>query len=409
MVPYEEYLKCTCGLIASATSDVIDLAVSATNSFEIPIDHAAKGIISSLRLPETSKPFISELLTTRPDTRTRSFFDAEEELLLDRFNQTNFEPRLQLGPAYSASTVSRSLPFSVALRVKNLGAFDVSSNACPPVFITYHWLDRFGHVIHFEGSRSALPVVLKPGMEVTVLVDVVPPPTLDSTHEELTLRFHVIKELVERYAAVYDHVVRLSEDKEQSPIDRSDGRPFSETLDGQLGAQFLRSHLSPQDLVIEIGGGLRPLYYDSFPANQEVCFVNNDASLSLLRLAKHLHPREGIMLRADATRLPFFDNTASAVIFARAMHHFPNLYEQFKEVHRILRPNGKLFLICEPVGSAYDDHVRALIASGVNEQIFPQGAYDRLAKETGFLRNDCQLDWGFSFKGAFSALKANRN
>lgn len=274
------------------------------------------------------------------------------------------------------------------------------------MFITYHWLDRFGRAIHFEGSQSALPVVLTPGIEVTALVDVIPPPILDSTYEELTLHFHVIKEFVDRYAPVYDHVVRFSEDKEKPPIDRSDERPFSETLDGQLSAQFLRSHLSPQDLVIEIGGGLRPLYYDSFPANQETCFINNDASLSLLRLAKHLHPLEGIMLRADATRLPFSDNTASAVIFSRAMHHFPNLYEQFTEVHRILRPNGRLFPICEPVGSEYDDHIRDLIASGVNEQIFPQGAYDRIANETGFRSHACQLDWGFSFKSVYIALKA---
>jgi hypothetical protein len=65
------------------------------------------------------------------------------------------------------------------------------------------------------------------------------------------------------------------------------------------------------------------------------------------------------------------------------------------------KPDGVMFLLCEPVAVAYDDLMKRLIGNGVNEQVLPAGIYARLGEEAGFRLEDAQCDWGFSFKGLF--------
>jgi hypothetical protein len=60
-----------------------------------------------------------------------------------------------------------------------------------------------------------------------------------------------------------------------------------------------------------------------------------------------------------------------------------------------------LFLLCEPIGFTYDDWTKQLIRSGVNEQVFPSGIYERVASEAGLSLVAAQVDWTFSFKGVF--------
>lgn len=389
-------LSCECSFSSTLDNGVIDLTVPWPEQTDLPSEQAVRGIMHSLGLAETSRIFLNDAIQP-PEASGNSFFDAEEALLLERFGLTNFEPTLQLGPAYSAEEVAVGQQFSVAIRVRNNGAFEVSSSADIPVYISYHWLDMKGKVVAFEGARSPLPAVLKPGGEMTVLADITP---VDLKPGQHILRFHAIKEMVERYPDHYDHRVSVVRKLAPPPVDKGN-QPFSEHFDGQLGAAFLATHLKPDGLVIEIGGGLRPIYYDAFPAAQDALFVNMDASVRLLRMAKHINPREGVMMRANAITMPFADNSASAVIFCRSIHHFPSMADELKEVFRVLRPGGALYLICEPVGTAYDEHTINLIAQGVNEQVFPPGAYERVARETGFTIGPIQVDWGFALKGVF--------
>ena len=73
----------------------------------------------------------------------------------------------------------------------------------------------------------------------------------------------------------------------------------------------------------------------------------------------------------------------------------------------MLKPNGLLFLMCEPVGHEYDDLVKNLIRQNVNEQAFPLDGYLAICDRAGLEPVDLQVDWGFSLKGVFRPAGAS--
>jgi ubiquinone/menaquinone biosynthesis C-methylase UbiE len=54
----------------------------------------------------------------------------------------------------------------------------------------------------------------------------------------------------------------------------------------------------------------------------------------------HLH-----LVQANSSRLPFKDNAFDAVTCAHSFHHYPRQEWAVAEMHRVLRPDGKLLII----------------------------------------------------------------
>jgi ubiquinone/menaquinone biosynthesis C-methylase UbiE len=105
--------------------------------------------------------------------------------------------------------------------------------------------------------------------------------------------------------------------------------------------------------------------------------------------------------RFDANAMPMASDSIDVAVFSRSLHHFEDPVCVLRECRRVLRPDGLLFLLCEPVAILYDEPTKALIRSGVNEQMFPVDGYEAMIAEAGFEAADLDLDWGFSLKGAF--------
>lgn len=334
-----------------------------------------------------------------------SFFDAEEMIFLDRFAIKNFEPRLGPSILYLPSRAKADATFHAAVRVKNLSAFPVSSEGGNPVLLSYHWYQG-NHLVEFEGLRSSLQIDILPGMDVTVPVQIKAPRAPGSYRlQVLPVQEHV------RWMdeAVIDGQITIDRNRFDSHPDRTSGNIFSEHYDGQLAAEFIDQHFSakPSGTVVEIGGGIRPCFLDSkIGGAWSGTFINSDVSVRLLRIAALLEAKRGnrksLQIRLDANQLPLPDASVDVVVFCRAIHHFENLNVILREVARVLKVNGgQLFLLCEPIGSAYDDWTKQLIRSGVNEQVFPSGIYERAANEVGLGLVAAQVDWTFSFKGVF--------
>jgi ubiquinone/menaquinone biosynthesis C-methylase UbiE len=51
------------------------------------------------------------------------------------------------------------------------------------------------------------------------------------------------------------------------------------------------------------------------------------------------------VVQADSQRLPFADNSFDAVTCSHSFHHYPKQDAVLSEMHRVLRPDGRLFLI----------------------------------------------------------------
>jgi len=100
--------------------------------------------------------------------------------------------------------------------------------------------------------------------------------------------------------------------------------------------------------ILDIGCGtgqfaasLRERFPDSqvWGLDLSTCMLRKACSRSTL-LDDRLH-----LVQADSERLPFADNNFDAVTCSHSFHHYPHQASVLREVHRVLRPGGRLLLI----------------------------------------------------------------
>lgn len=80
--------------------------------------------------------------------------------------------------------------------------------------------------------------------------------------------------------------------------------------------------------------------------------------------------------KADATKLPFPDNTFDCVYSLGVIHHIPEADRVLAEVFRVLKPGGKVMLALYHKWSAY--HLKLLIVQGVLKGHLLRAGYDGL-------------------------------
>jgi SAM-dependent methyltransferase len=74
-------------------------------------------------------------------------------------------------------------------------------------------------------------------------------------------------------------------------------------------------------------------------------------------------PAAGDFVQADAARLPFPSHVFDAVIANHSLEHFERLDDAFKELGRVVRPEGSLY-IAVPDASTFADRLYRWLASG---------------------------------------------
>lgn len=94
-------------------------------------------------------------------------------------------------------------------------------------------------------------------------------------------------------------------------------------------------------------------------------------------------------IKADFNKLPFADNEFNIIIFDASLHHAQNLSCLLKEVGRVLKKNGFLIAIREPIKSyLHFLHVKNFgkseIKSGATENIYSKQVWKDYFKQAGF-------------------------
>ena len=64
------------------------------------------------------------------------------------------------------------LPLLLKVLVRNTGAIGWPDDQRRPINLSYHWLDRRGRIVDYEGVRAALPEPLPPGASIELELSV---------------------------------------------------------------------------------------------------------------------------------------------------------------------------------------------------------------------------------------------
>jgi len=105
-----------------------------------------------------------------------------------------------------------------------------------------------------------------------------------------------------------------------------------------------------KSIVLEVGSG------DGNDANHlkkpNFTFIQSDISFEMVKLAKKTNESKlrmnSIYVVSDAEMIPCKENSLDAVMIVAALHHLPSPIQFFKEVQRVLKPNGMLIIGFEP-------------------------------------------------------------
>jgi SAM-dependent methyltransferase len=118
-------------------------------------------------------------------------------------------------------------------------------------------------------------------------------------------------------------------------------------------AQHCATRVSPRSTVLELGCG--PARDGAYFATLGHTVVATDFSIAALDPAKSIFAdQSGIhfCLLDTAAPLPFPDQSFEAVYARLSLHYFPDQMTRrvFRELHRVLRPEGALCFMCKSTG-----------------------------------------------------------
>ena len=100
-------------------------------------------------------------------------------------------------------------------------------------------------------------------------------------------------------------------------------------------------HAAPSGFVVDLGGGAGTLLNLAHKIRTDFTYLCADPAIGMLKYVRPYAYR----VAAVGEDLPFRDNTVVAVMIGDAIHHFADPERGITEVHRILKPGGKLFYI----------------------------------------------------------------
>lgn len=156
--------------------------------------------------------------------------------------------------------------------------------------------------------------------------------------------------------------------------------------------------------ILDLATGTADLAIALAKHNPQAHIVGTDISEKMLEIGQTKIAKQGLekqieLQRGDAAALPFGDNTFDAVTVAFGVRNFENMKQGLSEIHRVLKPNGKAFILefsmpeKFPIKQAYQlyfKHILPKIGKWVskdeNAYSYLPESVERFPKPTDFLR-----------------------
>lgn len=102
-------------------------------------------------------------------------------------------------------------------------------------------------------------------------------------------------------------------------------------------------------VILDVATGTGDLALEAMSLDPEK-IIGLDISVGMLEIGREKIAKRKLsdkieMIEGDSENLPFEDNTFDAVTVAFGVRNFEDLMKGMKEIHRVLRPNGKLVVL----------------------------------------------------------------
>lgn len=296
-----------------------------------------------------------------------------------------------------------------SIRIRNDGDCLLSSKPENGLRISYHWLDANKNMHTYEGVRSPLPRDIRPGEEITVVMNIKTPPRSGlyylqicplqefvSWNENQSLTLEVNVQRKHRHILSNIRHIRV-------PFDFNEEIQFVRTM---LNRYFGNpaSH-SNRPLLLEIGGGVYP---QSLPlSGSQADVISLDISFPMSQLGSIYWSQEFTesnsdhfaFLTANANdALPFQEKIFDGIIICAALHHFADPIHLLCRLKRYLKDDAVFIIVREPCNpNPFDVQYLEDIQKGINEQQFEMAEYAYIFREAGLfpieacVRSSCSL------------------
>lgn len=139
--------------------------------------------------------------------------------------------------------------------------------------------------------------------------------------------------------------------------------------------------------VLEIGGGSGAMAAELARTNSQVRLTTTDLDSAMVRAAQHRLAAglsHATAQQADATRLPYDDDSFDVVTSFLMLHHVINWESAVKEASRVLRPGG-LFLGYDLVAARLTSLAHLVDRSP--HRLIERGALEPVLTQAGFETN----------------------
>lgn len=308
---------------------------------------------------------------------------------------------------YAPTRMAVDSQHAANVRVKNVGDYPWSSRTAQPLLLHAAWVNEKDTVVVPSIASVRFPIDIEAGRSISVPLRFQAP----ARKGRYQLRSWVgdrngtaIGGAPLEVAVTVDAVSVVDASNtvqsEIGPGITDYGQDHAEgvrIVEAELGA------LGKVARILEVGSGTHPQL--AWLTDHDL--VALDVSSPLLELGA-LYFRDRFAQRlgfvcADAVDPPFASASFDVVALFSALHHFPEPELLLARLAKLLRPQGFLAVMCEPVNDTleHSDTIRDLL-KGINEQVFSLDEYLRIFRAAGLRCKRIRVDGG-SLKAILTA------
>ncbi len=315
------------------------------------------------------------------------------------------DARLTVQRHYLPDSLPLNQTASWNMRLVNSGTSWLLAQGEGASFLVSRWRDKRGQLVAGSRERTTLPTNLAPGRALTLPVWLATPAVPGAFELELILTREGVRPSEQIVCML---PVQLRRDWESEvPLSwkflQRDPSTYDYAADHEIGRGFFKEELPKQrnavERVLEVGGCCNPMCWD---VSAEVVSIDIDVQtlqVGQLRCSRTLPHIQ--FACADAAHLPYVAGAFDCAVMFATLHHLVDPVHCLHELRRVVREDGFIAILCEPVGSYRAETLAAgfrdELEQGINEQIFTAEEYARIFRKAGLSASRAVIDGG-SFK-----------